>query len=123
MLRILITTFTICLISSVSISKAGMTAKERCENDLSGCIEADLCATATYEINGLKNWKLENYQKFIDEALRRNLNCCVSADVSNLPKKLVDLSKAEIILEAQKLLWELYFDPGPIDGAWGGKQS
>jgi hypothetical protein len=121
MLRILIATFTICLISSVSISKAGTTAKKRCENDLSGCIEADLCATATYEINGLKNWKLENYQKFIDEALRRNLNCGISADVSNLPRKLTDLSKAEITLKVQKLLTELFFDPGAIDGAWGGK--
>ena len=37
------------------------TAKQRCEVDIAGCSEADLCQVATYGLLGNKQWKIENY--------------------------------------------------------------
>ena len=54
------------------------TAKQRCEANIRGCSEADLCETATYGFNE-KNWSAM-YISFVDEAKRRGLTCGVTQD-------------------------------------------
>ena len=67
------------------------TAKQRCEADMTGCSEADLCETATFGLLGNKRWKVENYTNFIEEAARRNVDCGVSKSAN----EVLDEAKAE----------------------------
>jgi len=83
-----------CGVKSTSIDKT-------CSQDVLNCTPAELCETATYNINGITGWKLGSYKKFVDEAKRRNISCGVNLDkkssVSNkttLIRKKVNTSKA-----------------------------
>ena len=63
--------------SEVKSTKVQSAATQRCEADLAGCMDEDLCAAATYITNLRKNWKLGRYTRFVEEAKRRGLTCDV----------------------------------------------
>ena len=82
------------------IRKKLNTSKARCEADLKGCTDYDLCMTATFKVASMpKNWKLGSYKKFVDEAKRRNISCGVKS-ASNDQVKADE--KARLALEAEK---------------------
>ena len=82
------------------IRKKVNTSKARCEADLKGCTDYDLCMTATFKVASMpKNWKLGSYKKFVDEAKRRNISCGVKS-ASNDQVKADE--KARLALEAEK---------------------
>jgi len=60
------------------------TAKQRCEADIVGCSDVDLCETATFGLLDNKRWKVENYTNFIEEAVRRNVDCGVSKSANEV---------------------------------------
>ena len=59
------------------------TAKQRCEVDIAGCSEADFCKVANCGLLGNKQWKIESYTKFIEEAARRNGDCGISKSAND----------------------------------------
>jgi hypothetical protein len=67
------------------------TAKQKCEADIAGCNETDLCETATYGPLDNKRWKVENYIRFIEEAARRDIDCGVSKSANDV----LDEAKAQ----------------------------
>lgn len=80
---------------------AALTPQQRCEEDLAGCRDIDLCETATYGMSGkTKRWKEENNTKFIEEAAQRNLDC--GARVS--AKELLAEAFAEKIAKSNELI-------------------
>ena len=77
------------VLAEQSIPKSSTsTAFSRCEENLSECVAADLCQTATYGMLGAKDWKVGSYVKFVDEAKRRGLGCDV---ISKPPEDKTDL--------------------------------
>jgi uncharacterized protein YuzB (UPF0349 family) len=73
-----------------------LTARDSCEADLAVCNEAVLCDLATYGPSGNKNWKVENYTNFIEEAARRNINCGVSITAITA---LAEITSKEVVSE------------------------
>ena len=54
-----------------------LTAKERCETDISRCSEKDLCELATYGMKKNVRWKIGSSSVFVEEAKSRGLACGV----------------------------------------------
>ncbi|MDA8853757.1 peptidoglycan-binding protein [Amylibacter sp.] len=73
-----------------------LTARDSCEADLVICNEAVLCELATYGALGNKDWKVENYTNFVEEAARRNINCGVSITAITA---LAEITSKEVVSE------------------------
>ena len=56
------------------------TAKQRCEANIRGCSEADLCEIATFIDGNIRKWYLFFTAKFVEEAKRRGLTCGTTTD-------------------------------------------
>ena len=91
-----------------------LTVDQREQAELAEFSDTEICSKATHESSrGLRlNVDLDS-EKFIREAGRRSLSC------ASLTNGLVDLNVAQI----QTRLHHLGYDPGLIDGAWGGKTN
>jgi len=66
-----------CDVLTVAVQKSD-NAYTRCEANLSGCKDVDLCTAATWGPSHNKQWKVGRYVKFVDEAKRRNILCGVA---------------------------------------------
>ena len=91
-----------------------LTVDQREQAELAEFSDTEICSKATHESSrGLRlNVDLDS-EKFIREAGRRSLSC------ASLTNGFVDLNVAQI----QTRLHHLGYDPGLIDGAWGGKTN
>ena len=91
-----------------------LTVDQREQAELAEFSDTEICSKATHESSrGLRlNVDLDS-EKFIREAGRRSLSC------ASLTNGIVDLNVAQI----QTRLHHLGYDPGLIDGAWGGKTN
>ena len=88
--------------SEVKSTKVQSAAMQRCEADLAGCMDEDLCAAATYITNFGKNWKLGRYTRFVEEAKRRGLTCDVLTAAQREQAELADKKKREQAERAEK---------------------
>ncbi|MDB3928935.1 hypothetical protein N9413_06945, partial [Paracoccaceae bacterium] len=86
------------LVEQSIVKSSTSTAFSRCEENLSECVAADLCQTATYGMLGAKDWKVGSYVKFVDEAKRPGLGCDV---ISKPPedKTALPVNKDEVETE------------------------
>ena len=88
---------------------------ETCPNNPAICADERLCILSTTFVNGKTVWETSGgYQKFVDEAKKRNLIC----DVGD---KFLSYTNNYKILNLQKLLNKKGFNAGPEDGIWGMK--
>ena len=96
------------------VSITTTTAKQRCEANIRGCSEADLCETATYGTTE-KNWSA-TYIRFVDEAKRRGLTCGVvettvrpkstSPKISDNRDRSIPKDCTSLHLQLAKDVWE-----------------
>lgn len=70
-----------------------------------------LCSTATYGMVGRKRWKIENYDEYINEAKKRELNCGVPNFVEGNIKEISNI-------DIQLMLAQLGVYSGEFDGIY-----
>ena len=90
-----------------------LTTDQREQAELADFSNAEICSKATHESSKGPRLSVDlDSEKFIREAGRRSQSCV------SFTNEFVDLNVAQI----QTRLHQLGYDPGLIDGAWGGKQ-
>ena len=68
----------------------GTTAKARCDTNIKGCSEQDLCAISTFTSStGKRKWRAGDRKQFADEAKRRGIAC----GVENIAQKVTPLGE------------------------------
>jgi V8-like Glu-specific endopeptidase len=113
---------------SCDVLEAVLEPKKTCREDLSSCLEAELCNLSSVFSQSGKVWtKYAPNQKYVQEAKRRKLTCGVTEAVAKSANKTeVVFSKADFAKlgrtqrkQLQYGLKQLGYYSSSVDGLWG----